>query len=176
MKSLVFAVLAALAVACTAPIAPPPTSGCRTFVVSSGFANSEKAGLIRAVRRWNEVAIEPYCLELNSVEDAERVSNGVFPIRYGGAYWRELSSRDGKNLAGEYFHLTGQIGIVDNLDSQLFEVVALHEFGHAHGLSHTKAPSIMHATTGTVLNFTPNDMAECQRVGACRKDDLDGGE
>jgi hypothetical protein len=166
--------LVAFLVACAAPVKPPPFSECdRLFVVSPAFPEDEQEALQHAVERWNEIAVEQFCLRAAAPDEvAEEITHGIFRIPYKGAYWQEISKQfGGANVLGIHIGDADRIGIVDSLDIRLFELVALHEFGHAHSLRHTPAPSIMHSGVGTATDFTANDMAECHRVDACRKED-----
>ncbi len=152
------------------PPIPEPPPGCeRTFVVSPAFLPEERDALERAVTRWNRVAIEQFCLTDGT---GEAIEHGIFRIEYGGTYWKGLSAYfGGANILGVHFGESDQIGIVDTLGMDTFELVALHELGHAHGLAHTPPPSIMAASVGSASDFTSIDMGECRRVGAC-----DGGD
>lgn len=179
---LIVAALLALLAACAAPVEKPrsPQDGgsCdRTFIVSPDFPRNEQVALQRAVSRWNEIAIEQFCLTEGDEPFGpdEMPMRGIFRMQRGGEYWKSLSdSHGGINILGAYFSESDQIGLVDDLSEADFELVAIHEFGHARNLGHVAAPAIMHASIGTAWDFTPNDLAECQRVGACLKEDEDG--
>lgn len=178
----VFAALVAFGAACAAPTAEAPPSGLcgRVFVVSLDFTEEERAAINSAVIRWNEIAKERFCTRLATPEEVPwNTRRGIFKIQYKGSYWQMLSEQHGGlDIWGIHFGRSDLIGIIDALSIDAFEVVALHEFGHAHGLNHIAAPGIMHDSAGTATDFTPNDLAECVRVGACvaRKEDSNGGE
>lgn len=178
---LIVAALFAFLAACAAPVERPksPFVGgrCdRTFIVSPDFPESEQEALQRAATRWNEITIEQFCLvETDEPFGPDDPARGIFRMKHGGEFWKSLSDKHGGvNIIGAHFPRFDQIGLVDTLSDTDFELVALHEFGHAHALGHVAAPAIMHASIGTSWDFTPNDLAECQRVGACLKEDEDG--
>jgi hypothetical protein len=155
--------------ACMVPIDrgyPPSAADCdRTYYVSPDFPEGERQILDRAVRRWNEIAIEKFCLE-----DGEADRRAIVRIGYRGPLWNDLSNNGQIDLLGVHWYGLDNIGIVDVLNPRTFYLVALHEFGHAHGLSHAGAPAIMHASIGTASDFTKIDLAECVRVEACEAD------
>lgn len=150
-----------------------PAGPCdRTFLVSREFPLEERAALGRAVRRWNAIAIQQFCLEDAGEEiEPSTAEHAIFRIAYKGEYWKRVSESMGNvDFIGVYWGGPDVIGIVDSMPIDQFERVALHELGHAHGLSHTDAPAIMHAYEGTASDFTDKDIAECKRVGACASD------
>lgn len=181
---LIVAALLAFLAACAAPVESPKPSprrdggSCdRTFIVSSDFPAREHEALQRAADRWNEIAVEQFCLAQaeESLVPPNMPSRAVFRMKHGGEYWQSLSdSHGGIDVIGVHLGDSDQIGFVDDLSEADFELVALHEFGHAHDLGHVAAPAIMHASIRTASDFTSNDLAECQRVGACLKEDEDG--
>lgn len=151
------------------PAAAPTKSGSREFVVSPEFTSKEREALERAASRWNSFATEKFYLRsAKDGEWAEDSKHGIYRIPYLGDHWKRLSKNEhGQNVVGSYVRFNDQITIVDGLDIDFFELVAMHELGHAHGLDHAPAPAVMHAVAGTSNNFTSNDLAECQHVGAC---------
>jgi hypothetical protein len=133
---------------------------CRVVHASTAFPPEERAAVRRATERWNEIAIEQYC-----VVDGDG-PNAIRPIVWGDDEWTAISqAHGGAQIYGEYNG--ARIVVVTGLDAYLFEAVVLHELGHAHGLGHAPAPAIMAAGAGTAYDFTMNDLDECIRVGAC---------
>ena len=169
MRLLVLVLMAVLTLSCSSPDLPPPDGCGRTFIVAPEFTKAERIAMASAVERWNEISNEAFCLKpAQKVGEAEVVNHGVYRIPYKGAYWQEWSKALGNvDFIGLHFGRSDQIGIVDSLSPESFELVALHEFGHAHGLGHLPPPAIMCAYVGTASDFTANDMRECERVGAC---------
>jgi hypothetical protein len=147
----------------------PPTTCHRTFYASPEFTMEERIGLERAAMRWNAIATEQFCIVDGNGSWASHTINRV---EYGGEHWRSVSDQfHGVDWLGVHYGSNDSIGIVSGLGFEMFEVVSLHELGHAHGLGHTPPPSVMHASAGTALDFTGNDLAECARVGACLSGD-----
>lgn len=149
-----------------APTPVPPASwGCdRAFAASADFLPGERAALERAAARWNEVAVEQFCV----VDGDGQQLHGIWRIEVGSPEWQHITSTFGGEFYGIHLGNTDRIGIVSGLEVSLFELVALHEFGHAHGLDHTEPPSLMCSWVGSADDFTPIDIAECKRVGACK--------
>lgn len=173
------ALVALLFIACSSPYhagrpkprQTPPGECGRTFLVAPEFTADEKEEILRAVDRWNDVSIETFCLAYSKKPgEAETTDRGIYRIPYKGEAWQAISKMfNGENVLGVYWGASDQIGIVDGMAIETFYLVALHEFGHAHGLDHTACPAIMCPYVGTADDFAPNDMAECQRVGACAR-------
>ncbi len=134
------------------------------YFVSSGFDDLERERIERANDRWNVLGTAQTCLA-----PGENVQGGVKRIEYQGPEWQELSRQfGGLNVLGVYRRATDSITIVSGLPLDTFELVALHELGHARGLAHvTGGPAVMNAGIGAASDFTVLDVAECQRVGAC---------
>jgi hypothetical protein len=133
----------------------------------------------RAVDRWNAVAIEPFCLRDSPTPgEAEKSEHGVFRMVRGSDFWKKMVESTGlPNVLGVHRGSTDQIIIVGtDGDTDLFELIALHEFGHAHGLRHVGPPALLCSWVGSASDFTPNDMAECRRVGACEGDSGEAAE
>lgn len=164
--------------ACTSPMREKSEpkhkvgSACdRAFLVAPEFLPDERTAMQSAIERWNAIAIEQFCLQSSTTPgEAERTDHGVFRVVYGSPQWKQLSDQaGGSDVIGMHWSDTDQIAIIGTSAAE-FELIALHEFGHAHGLGHIDPPAIMCAYIGTADDFTPNDIAECERVGACASD------
>lgn len=143
---------------------PAPGTCDRVFVVSPDFDTDEVAALNRAVERWNYIATEQFCLS-SGTGNERTVDHGIFKT------WRGTDEYNGwakdEPVIGLHWSGSDEIAIVGDLPIEDFELVALHELGHAHGLGHTPPPSIMCAYIGTADDFTGIDLDACRAAGAC---------
>ena len=112
---------------------------------ASDFSCAEQADVYKAADKWNAVAIEP--------------------IAFGRGEWRIDRVDLPIGTAGETSLSKHVIRIAQRHEATTFQVI-LHEFGHAHRLSHVASGVMQPAAAPT--EFTAEDMAECRRVEACR--------
>lgn len=150
----------------TEPEPPPDVENCaRVFKVRAGFSLEQRDSLARAAARWNEIAIESFCVQDDETEGGPEVR----PIEYGGEEYQRLYAYFRSDFGGAHWiDAQGKDVIVLRTDVDVlgFEAVAMHEFGHAHRLGHIPDPGIMSDAEFT-WDFTEYDLAECRRVGAC---------
>jgi predicted Zn-dependent protease len=131
------ALLLALVVACAPPVA----------YRAPAFTPSEQAEISRAAAAWNAV------------------TRADHQITEGDA-WQVLKEKPPQGYNGECSISRRTIWIDPEHPGASVYDVALHEFGHALGLGHTKTGVMMANTVSTA--FTPEVLAECRRAGACR--------
>jgi hypothetical protein len=134
------------------------------LVVPNEFTTDERASLERAVSRWNAIASEKFCLVDGGTHDGEHT---ISKVEVGSPEWESIAKDFSAAVIGVYSSGTDNVIVMSGLGPETFEVVALHELGHAHGLDHVSPPGIMSAQIDGSLDFMPNDLAECRRVGAC---------
>lgn len=144
----------ALILACVGCSYVPP----RAFV-TDGFTRSQHEALERAASKWNGVLRQPLSLE--------------------GGSWTIVPQTppdfESKGYVGETVHGTRTIYLAPWLDEERFYVIALHELGHVAGLHHIAGSGVMNPN-GYAVEFTPGDIEECQRVGACGLSEIDAAK
>lgn len=155
MKALILAVMSLALGACFVPQGRAESRCDRAFTVRPGFTVPQRRELEAAVTRWNYIAEEQFC-----IVEGYSTKSYIYP--------RTIEEVEGGWRVGYYVSEDDSVGVVTTLSLPDFGEIALHELGHAHGLDHAPAPAVMHYAAGTSKVFTDNDIAECQRVGACR--------
>jgi hypothetical protein len=148
----------------------PPAVCERTFFVRPGFSEEQRARIDRATRRWNSIADEKFCtLDNDSAEGPE-----ILPLAYPSEEYDRLRDYFKTDYTGAHWKAWGSnneqhdvIVIRVDIDDDMFEVTAMHELGHAHGLGHIEEPGIM-SNQEFRYTITVGDLKECRRVGACK--------
>lgn len=172
MKYAVLWACLAVVAACGPSTFPSKECGT-TFAVSPAFSAEERVAIDRAMLRWNGIAEVRFCTRFSASKLPADYSEPILEkIEYGGEIWQKLAKDFHGNVYGVHLTIPERIYVVDSLDPATFEIVVLHELGHAHGLWHTDSPAIMHAKLDGTADFTSNDIAECERVGACNPSDV----
>jgi hypothetical protein len=147
------------------PVSEPNPDPCdSTFYVSDEFTDAEIAAIHRANARWNDYGIAQNCVEPR----ADETERAIYRLQHGSDQWRKMSKDFGGEILGAFQGSSGSIWIVGDLEPELFELVALHEFGHARGLAHVDGVGVMSPGVSGVYDFTGLDLEECRRVSACR--------
>jgi hypothetical protein len=116
------------------------------FAVDPAFVPDEQAEVRKAAADWN--------------------ARTVHPITFDGTAWRVLKQDPGTGYNGITYSSKHLILISAEHPGATVYSVALHEFGHALGLQHTTTGVMQAAVVST--EFTPEVLAECKRVSACR--------
>jgi hypothetical protein len=148
----------ALLVASCAPEKPSMYWGLPAGMVPEQVARFEKN-----CERWNFVAIQQQYI----ARDESDVTRRVF-------FRLPEHMTNGADANGEYIAASQSINVAWDLPLDDFEIVMLHEQGHALGLAprdHVPAPAVMSANATMaepgVIALTAGDIEECRRVKAC---------
>jgi predicted Zn-dependent protease len=114
--------------------------------IDTVFKQQQRSEITRAANAWNELASR----NVNIVDNGE---------------WLVVSAASPHGLGYAQGHRR-LIRISPSTPDDQVYAVALHEFGHALGLHHT-TKGVMDPDRQTI-DFSPEDLAECRRAGACR--------
>ena len=149
-------------VGCTATQPRQPWPCEHPILVSTRFTPVEQEMVELSVARWNEVLRQPLCTVAG--DGTERT---IMPVPKTDPRWQAALAFVGPDLVGFHEQETNNVYVPEGTRQSAFQGIVMHEIGHVLGLRHTPPPSIMAEYQGSTDDFTPNDLAECRRVGAC---------
>lgn len=137
----------ALLIACSCAVRPPPPA---FFGIDPAFSAGEIDAIVQAASDWNARLDERH------------------QIRFELADWPWFIRRRAPafGMAGSCTVGSASIEIRPGLSLAMVRAVARHELGHALELRHVRR-GVMQATVYEDTEFSPEDLAECRRVGAC---------
>lgn len=116
--------------------------------IDAVFTQSQGQEIQRAADVWNSLSVRPITFSPQG--------QGDWLILPASVTLNRLGYTEGKRKLIRINPVTP--------DNQVY-AVALHEFGHAIGLGHVQQ-GVMDPNHQTMA-FSPEDIAECRRVGAC---------
>lgn len=125
------------------------------FAVAAEFSPDERAEITRAAAKWNTIVRVPVSVDGGSWRIIKANPPTPDP-RYVG--WTDTPSHT--------IWIRPGVGVY---------AVILHELGHAQGLHHVAGPGVMNPNVGAV-EFSPGDMEECRKAGACGMSDLEAAK
>jgi hypothetical protein len=134
--------------------------------ISTDFSLVQQEVVELAVARWNEILVTPICTVRGPV-DVAHGTRAIAPIATSHPRWQEVQQL-WPGAVGAYYPTEGIVLLPDDTSRSDAMGILLHEIGHSAGLKHVEPPGIMAERGNIPEDFTPNDIAECRRVGACR--------
>lgn len=125
-----------------------PPSPCRQWHVSKAFSDQEFATVVNSAIRWNS-AVDHVVL---GVDQGAEVLCRVLPMT------GEIKP---ETTVGHYSYV--EIYLL-HTEPKVFEIAAMHEFGHSLGLGHIPGYGIMSAVQGSD-KITEGDVGEAKKAG-----------
>lgn len=118
-----------------------------TIEVDPAFSPEERETVLRAVAKWATVVRDPRALE----------------------GWRVVRGVPSDDLMGYADYDRKIVWLRAPLPRDVLFVLSLHELGHAHGVHEHVEHGVMqkYIAWPLILDFTPDDVAECRREGVC---------
>lgn len=123
----------------------------RAITIDPACADPDHAEIRRAIRQWNDILREPLREDLLAT-----------------SWLVTRSPPPDPRFTSQTSHATHVIYIAPDAGREYTYALILHELGHVVGLRHIQGVGVMNPSVrADQTYFTPADLEECRRVGAC---------